>query len=251
MGFFDNGGFIGRTADFGSVDRFKTTRIEYVAHEAAAHANSVLVPLLAEEGDLAVISDCVDTGSVSNPTGWTLIRADSASSNVGGASYYKILTAADIGSTVLSTNGVTTGHWMLCAIFRRDNTDSTITVNDVYGVATTDNPAAQTISCAGDVPPILACTVWMQRASNNSWATADSLPSPTEDGELVVYNSALGVLRLFYHIFDVGDTPVDITSNMKDSGAQVAQKWYFKFVPAGAFKTSGVWSMQAVYNSKY
>jgi len=242
-----NGGFVGVTKSYRSENAL--TAMSFVASSTGTNTPNVTIPASAQAGDVAIIVDNEDTaGTLSAPSGWTLIRSDSVFSNITGTTYYRILQAGDAGTTVTSTDGTTTNHFMLCAVFRPNaGTITGVTINDSAGLATTGNPGTQTLSMSAETArPIIGFFAMGQRGSNNNALNVTDTP----DGFSVIIcddESGRDVIELYYILYNEGDTPANVTGDIGDSGSQFMQSFYFTFSSTPSYiLNSGIFNLQAV-----
>lgn len=249
-----NGGYIGVTKTYKVTTEIPLTDFTFVASATGVNSPNVVIPASAQAGDIAIIVDNEDTaGTLAAPSGWTLIRSDSVSSNITGTTYYRILQSGDAGTTVTSTDGTTTNHFMLCAVFRPNaGTVTGITINDLDGEATTGNPSQQTLSMSAETGrPIIGFFAMGQRGSNNIALNVTDVP----DGFSLVFcqdESSRDVIELYYIIYADGDTPANVTGDIGDNGAQFMQSFYFTFTSTpdtSTSYTSGIWNLQSVTES--
>lgn len=225
---------------------------KFVANSYAQNTNSLTVPSTAQAGDFVIIGDNIWNGLVSGsltaPSGWTLIRSDGLAFNVVGACYYKILEASDVGSTVTSVDTSTTDHFMLCSVFRPNaGTITGVTINDSDGEASTGDPASQTLSMSSATStPLIGFFMFYQRAVNTHIKPI-TLPSNFAVS-MSVDELGFEILHHQFIIYEKGATPVDATADIVDNGAQVAQSFYLTFSSTPTYESS-VFSLNDVSNS--
>lgn len=244
-----NGGYIGITSEY--LTKYSPiSSFSYIASSEAVQTNNLTIPSSSQSGDIAVIVDNINSSTnISAPSGWTLISSNSAGdTNLTAATYYKVLVGGDPGSTVASPNTSTTDHFMACAIFR-PSTNSEIAsaiLNDVDGQATTGDPSADTVTMSGSSPPLIGFIAFFQRGGNANNMNITS--EPAADGYVEVLKSTLIKIRLYYKIYNVGNTPVDMSGDIADSGAQGIISWYFTFTSQTGIKqyNDGIWNLQSV-----
>lgn len=248
---FNNGGYVGRQASYAVRDA-PVSSFSFVSSSGSTNANSLTIPATAQAGDIAVIADNINTaGTTTAPSGWTLIRSDSVSSNITLTSYYKVLASNEPGSTVTSPDTSTTDHFMLCTVFRPNSGSviSGVTLNSDSGEATTGDPTIKTSSMSGAVTPTIGFIVFAQRGSNNAGMSIAT--TPAGDGSATTLDeSSRVVLRTYYKIYNSGSTPANMTGDLNDSGAQAVQAWHLTFTSRNQLNyNSGIWSLGAVTKS--
>lgn len=203
--------------------------VGFVAADNTRNGNTLTIPAGARGGDIAVVAECINTvtANLTAPSGWTLILQTFLNNNVGGLAYYKILTDSDAGATLTSTDASTTNHFMVGQVFRANNNIRTVSIGDTAGEATTGDPTLQTLNLSGLTVPVIGFFHMAQRGSNN---VAFSLTTtPTNDGATTVVSiTAEPLERLYYKIYNITETPADLTGDIGDAGAQLLQSWYIQ-----------------------
>ena len=242
---FLNGNYIGKSIP-------ELVNFTFVGYTTGSNSNNCWVSSTAQAGDLLLLFDSVnDYSHLMCPNGWCMIGNPSQDVTTGhsAAAAYKIADPSDPNSTVYSPSTATTDHFMLCAIYRANIKLNTadIQIRDLETWSTSNDPAAITTSSSSGNVPLIVFHAWLQRGSNNSWASG-TVPNIYDIESTTYDESSRGVIRLWHKIFNAGDTPQDMTSDMSDSGAQIHFGFYIEIT-----KTSehGMWySTDSYINNK-
>lgn len=179
--------------------------------------NTITVPALAAEGDLAVLFDAcshTSSGLVDDitPSGWTRIARQNVLNGweVESVVSYKVLEAADLGATIIGMGYTNQSKVML--IFRPDVPITAITPSTwLTEGQITAQPAQQTAAASGQTAPLLV----LGHAAGEAGPTF-STATPAFDAE-VTETSVNYDLRVGYKVYNSSPADHDIRSS--DAGA--------------------------------
>jgi hypothetical protein len=204
------------TTEFPRSNRFST---DLTLIGTAIGTTSLVIPSNAQAGDLAISYGSTHSasvsGSYSRQGGFTEVRNDVDAADSAMISGYKILTSSDPNATVSGFN-LSGTNWCAIAVFRPANPITSVTAFSVNGQATISDPTAQTInmSLAPSYTSILAAAFM----SGTTTLVASVSPAMTE----IIANADSSA---FYTVFNLDETPTNITVDMPDEGDNVMQSW--------------------------
>jgi hypothetical protein len=257
---FRNGGLIGVPTEYASIYE-PIQEFAFIASTSAIDNNNLIVSTSAKAGDLAILTDNVQSaGVVSSPSGWTTVLAGSAGdTNLSVTVAYKILTASDIGATVTSTNASTTDHFMQITVVGTNTPNasfSSVTISGLLSSVTTGNPASQAINLTNVVLPAFGVVVYAQRGSNGQMSISTT---PVNDAVATTLDGANIKIRTHLKFFGLGTTPSDgatastMTMNLADNGVQGQVGFIVTPTSATGIKeyNSGIWALDDVSNTTY
>lgn len=192
-------------------------------------SSTITIPTEASEGDFAVLFDYAENTSLlpSAPTtvvppGFTSVQNDTATFllflvAVRSIISYKVLNSSDSGTTITGMDNLNLRKILL--IFRPNN--KITTVSEVSnGDSGTGAPASQTISMSNQNTPIIGVS---------HWTSTDTIDPRTSDITMTEVNNGTDQY-VKYIIYNLGNTPQNITVNMQDEGSlNTLQSAYFTF----------------------
>lgn len=187
---------------------------------------SATVPLSAQEGDIAIFSFAFDNGGrtlTSGPSGWTFVGDNfDGAEYPEGASYVKVLTSGDAGSTVSATISSTLYDWTaFVSVYRPDIPAVSVVAKSFVSE---DGPAALgplTITSSDDSGSALIVYGWAAGRPVNQNPTETMSPAPDA---YVTGGSSNGDIA--YKLYSTSDTAVNHTWSTTDAGRQVAHAFY-------------------------
>jgi len=185
--------------------------------------STALIPATAQEGDLVILVDSIDSANTTfgAPSGFTLIDSAFQTPRKTVISY-KVLGASDPGTTVTGGAGVGTNDAKLIIVFRPNATINTVTVNDLATIATAAAAGSQTINVNAVSPPIIAFASYSASAGISAGEynfSTLTLALPSAGNELVTGYS-------IYNTAAVADVTI---SNNFDNGSNLLQSFYLSF----------------------
>jgi hypothetical protein len=169
---------------------------------ATSTEHEIVVPASVQAGDLFVIfkgAFGLGTPATVTPLGFTNIF-NVTNSFARFTAWYKIADGMESGATLTLDNSLS--DRIVLAVFRGNRPIASVSVHDVEAVLTGSDPVPQTITASAGTPPIIVCG-----------ADLDSF-SPAPDGSIIAGSS----FTVSYKIFNVGDTPVNVTIDRGDAG---------------------------------
>lgn len=217
---------------------------EYIGSNGSRDVNRITVPTFAREGDLAILCDNIQESNVEKdpfdaPSGWTLINKVRGSDSkpkrdkmMGGITCYKILTQADVGSTVYSVDKDKDDQLMLVAIFRPSEFVAISTyINDAKGQAMLGRPDPQNLNLVGLTNlPAIAFFVMMIKDDGGGDVDLSGAPEGFESIKVYKHKPNEVKIALFYKIYSVYDVPDNSWAYMYDESEQVFQSFYLTFI---------------------
>jgi hypothetical protein len=255
---FRNGGLIGVPTEYASIYE-PIKEFAFIASTSAIDNNNLIVSTSAKAGDLAILTDNVESaGVVSSPSGWTAVLEGSAGgTDLSVTVAYKILTASDIGATVTSTNASTTHHFMQISVVGTNNPNSafsSVAISGLLSTVTTGNPAAQNIVLTST--PTFGVVVYAQRGSNGQMSISTT---PVNDALATTLDGANIKIRTHFNFFGTGTTPATaptsatMTMDLADGGSQGQVGFIVTPTSATGVQAynSGIWSLDAVSDTTY
>lgn len=183
-------------------------------------APGITIPATAAIGDLAVILNGAEAGSATAPStvvpsGFTSARNDSLaiSPAVKGICSYKVLLSGDPGASVTGMTGSSSTRSIIL-IFRPNAPITSVSVVSANGSAISTDPAAQTITTAAQVSPLVII--------GHAFGSAIGVtPSGTLTTSGTVVNGATTTHAAAYEIQN--SSPANRTWDMGDVGNNVLQ----------------------------
>jgi hypothetical protein len=258
---FRNGGFIGIPRKYASIHE-PIADFALINFSNAIDNNNLIVPTTAQVGDLAILTDNVESSPVVDaPSGWTTVLAGSAGNTAISVTVaYKILTASDIGATVTSTNTSTTHHFMQIAVVGTNTENaafSSVTISGLLSTVTTTDPASQNIVLSGVTLPAFGVVVYAQRGSAST--TMIITTTPINDAVADTLDGANIKIRTHLKFFGTGTTPAEaattstMTMNLGDAGQQGQIGFVVTPTSATGIKeySSGIWALDDVLETTY
>jgi hypothetical protein len=192
----------------------KVSSLAFQASSTSTGVGTITLPAC-QAGDLIVLLDKISTLSLitnGTPTGFTQIRSDSVPSDYIQDLYYKIAVGADSGATV--TSGITVSsrvnEAMVALVFRANLPIASVSVTGSVGVATTGDPAAQTIVATGAVVPCVSVVA----VGSSGAITGESYTGSGVDSTVAANTST----HFSYKVWSAGSSPTSLTADEGDAG---------------------------------
>jgi hypothetical protein len=168
---------------------------------AISTTHEIIMPAGVQAGDLIVIFKSgfgLGAPATVTPSGFTNIF--NVTNSFGRfTAWHKIAVGAEAGTTLTLDNGLS--DRIALGVFRGNRPIASVSVQDIEAVTTAADPAAQTITSSAGIPPLIVCGGEM-----------DSF-SPAPNGTI-----AADTFTFSYKIYNVGDTPADVTIDRGDAG---------------------------------
>ena len=198
-----------------------------VVSSTTQSGTTITIPTGAVAGNLAVIYEDIDNAPTISaaPTGWTTINSVVGSS-ISAHSYYKILTSADIGTTVTSNNTETVTY-RTCIVYQGNVPVRTVTVGSVTGLASTLAIPTQTVTPPAASSAVVLIMSHMGSRPASGGAITTPAYSPTETGS-VSNTPTTTVQRVYYSFYATNVTPASTTTSIGDTNQQILQCWYMQ-----------------------
>lgn len=181
--------------------------------------DDVVIPASVEPGDLLLLIQYGFDNSVpSIPSGFTNIHSN-INDNIQHHVSYRIAQAGDAGS-VLTTGSATISEQCAAALAAFSGEISSVAVRDINSTGSSTNPPSQTTNSSAGTVPLIAFGL----LGTTSIGFIDATFSPTEDGSVTdtgltdSLSTAGYAARIYWKIYNVGDTPQDITVDQGNSG---------------------------------
>jgi hypothetical protein len=170
---------------------------------ATSTTPEVIVPAGVRAGDLMVIvKTAFGFGAPATVTPSDFTNIFNVTSSWGRfTAWHKIADGSEAGTTLTLDNGSVSDRIIL-AVFRGNRPIASASVQGIQAVLTGGDPAPQTITASAGTPPLIVCA-----------GEADSF-SPAPDGTITAGTST----TFSYKIYNVGDTPANVTIDKGDEG---------------------------------
>jgi hypothetical protein len=128
---------------------------------------------------------------------------------------HKIANGTEGGTSVNGMNAVD-GEGKITAVFRGDAPLATASILSPAEQITDINPTAQVVTSGSGTPPLIVFGLY----GNGFVATVDPRTfSPAKDNEISASILGLEDIWLAYKIYNLGDTPANVSIDMDDEGA--------------------------------
>ena len=182
---------------------------------SVSSATTISFPTSTQAGDLGILLDFSTTVSNIVPSGWTLINR-STTTGMDAISSYKVLTSADISSSVSGLSGSTRKTLL---IFRPNKEIFQITAKSVNGQATAATPSNQSLSATEILAPAIGIahygsTTAIGTISSGALAMTEITNTTNQ--------------RSGYVIFNKNQTPQSGIISMSDGGTNCLQSFYLE-----------------------
>jgi hypothetical protein len=197
--------------------------LTFIRYNNVANSATIAIEANARAGDFAILFDGSNvTATVPTPvipSGWTAV-ANSATTLFRSIISYKILTSADLGTTVTGMFHANGAHRKIMAIFRPNRGIISVANSVAAGESTTGNPIVQNLLISAAAPPALGFCFF-----RSSGAISPRTVSPAFTMELASQTTSAYAQFVSYNANPI----VNHTVDMDDEGQQVLQSVYFTF----------------------
>lgn len=193
-----------------------------------SEASTIVVPSSVRAGDLLLLLDhTLHSTTPANvvPTDFTQIATLLISTDRVTFSY-KIADSNDEGDTLTGLNGSNSNDKLL-AVLRPNRAITGVSVNDLDGVVTVSDPAAQTVTASSGTPPLLVIGAYACRDTvaeiNPRTFTVDGVDAKDWEAS---HDGGTVELHLAGAFFT--EAPPDVVVDMQDEGGNWLQSLYFE-----------------------